>query len=330
MRMLIENMASCLEPALPVVNEETAKLAAEARANKGVEANRMRQAEARAAAIAEQEKLIREMEEDDEEAEGVSEKERNERILRNQERLAQIKKYKDAEKKNLNDKERLLFEAEERKREFRASLSKATLKGMESGGMQWIEEQLEERGMDSVTGSTNEVVKRLDMILREETLTLRENMEKLRNEQYARDKEEKERADKAKVITDSINKDGTIHVPEHCSLAEALEHISPYILCSDKRCSTNLSVGTKICAKFSSGGVSLFYPGEILVIRNDGMYDVLFDDGDTGNAIPLDQIKIRWKFGEEAITTILLSKSKRLLGNVNFLALHLVMRKLKC
>ena len=206
MRMLIENMASCLEPALPVVNEETAKLAAEARANKGVEANRMRQAEARAAAIAEQEKLIREMEEDDEEAEGVSEKERNERILRNQERLAQIKKYKDAEKKNLNDKERLLFEAEERKREFRASLSKATLKGMESGGMQWIEEQLEERGMDSVTGSTNEVVKRLDMILREETLTLRENMEKLRNEQYARDKEEKERVKKLELIENKRKK----------------------------------------------------------------------------------------------------------------------------
>ena len=196
MRMLIENMARCLEPALPVVNEETAKLAAEARANEGAEADRLRQAEARAAALAEQEKLLREMEEDDEEAEGVSEQERQERIQRNQERLAQIKKYKDAEKETLNEKERLLFEAEERKREFRASLSKATLKGMASGGMQWIEEQLEERGLDSVTGSTNEIVKRFDDVLREEALQLRENMEKLRNEQYARDREEAERQKK--------------------------------------------------------------------------------------------------------------------------------------
>ena len=115
-----------------------------------------------------QQRLLAEMEEDDEDAADLSEKERKERIQRNQERLAEIKKYKDAEKANLNEKEKLLFEAKERKREFMATLSKTIVLGMEKGGMVWVEEQLEERGLDSVSGSSNEIITRLDTILRAE------------------------------------------------------------------------------------------------------------------------------------------------------------------
>ena len=172
---------------------ELALLAEQNRLGLGEENRKRKKDEARAAALEAQQRLLAEMEEDDEDAADLSEKERKERIQRNQERLAEIKKYKDAEKANLNEKEKLLFEAKERKREFMATLSKTIVLGMEKGGMVWVEEQLEERGLDSVSGSSNEIITRLDTILRAEKEELRQNMETLRNEQYARDALEKEK-----------------------------------------------------------------------------------------------------------------------------------------
>ena len=116
-------------------------------------------AQARQAALVAQQQLLDDMEDADDEDNALSDQERQERIRRNQERLRQIKDYKDKEKAALDGKERLLFEAEERKREFKATLCKTTVQGMEKGGMQWVEEQLEDRGLDAVTGTTSDIGK---------------------------------------------------------------------------------------------------------------------------------------------------------------------------
>ena len=53
-----------------------------------------------------------------------------------------------------------------------------------------------------MTGSSNEVVTRLDRVLREEKEELKRNMDQLREEQYARDREEAERTRKEEVTAE--------------------------------------------------------------------------------------------------------------------------------
>jgi hypothetical protein len=207
MRMLVENICHCIEPALPVVNEgggccggwfvlgggcsinwhsvqncalltfdfssptlshplpphplptAAAQKAEEERLLLEQTSGAVAKAQARQAALVAQQQLLDDMEDADDEDNALSDQERQERIRRNQERLRQIKDYKDKEKAALDGKERLLFEAEERKREFKATLCKTTVQGMEKGGMQWVEEQLEDRGLDAVTGTTSDIGK---------------------------------------------------------------------------------------------------------------------------------------------------------------------------
>ena len=116
----------------------------------------------------------------------MSEAERAARIARIRSAL-QIKAYKDAEKALLDEKERVKFEQEERKREFMASLCHDTKKGMEKGGMDWVEAELEDRGLDTVEGSKFDIIKRLDNALRAEAAERRANLDRLMAEQRAKD-----------------------------------------------------------------------------------------------------------------------------------------------
>ncbi len=84
------------------------------------------------------------------------------------------------------EKERLPSKARERRCNIRAALSLETIQGMESGGMEWVKAQLDERGLESSSGNRDDLVSRLDGALRLESSRQQAAIQSLLHEQRKR------------------------------------------------------------------------------------------------------------------------------------------------